>query len=99
MSVDCGRAWLFRSLRSGSSWLALMPASLTPAQKTYARLHRILRPALHGGVRGFTPAMWCAERLPANVRIVTIEEVAWRKRMLRDAELTMHLMRKFEATK
>jgi hypothetical protein len=54
---------------------------------------------LHGGVRGFTPAMWCAERLPGNVRIVTIEEIAWRKRMLRDPELTTHLMTKFEDTK
>ncbi|MBA3485426.1 MAG: hypothetical protein H0T51_26830, partial [Pirellulales bacterium] len=54
---------------------------------------------LHGGVRGFTPAMWCAERLPGNVRIATMEEVAWRKRMLRDPELTTHLMGKFEDTK
>jgi hypothetical protein len=34
-----------------------------------------------GGVRGYTPVTWCAQRLPADVRPIDPEEMAWRLRM------------------
>jgi hypothetical protein len=37
--------------------------------------------AVKGGIRGYAPALWCAERLPANIRVVSPEEMAWRIRM------------------
>lgn len=48
-------------------------------------------PAL-GGVRGYTPALWCAERLPAEVRVVTPEELIWRTRMEHDPAVTQKLL-------
>ena len=35
--------------------------------------------------RGYTPVTWCAERLPADVRPMDPEEMAWRLRMRRTA--------------
>ena len=35
----------------------------------------------HGGVRGYSPVTWCAERLPSNIRVVSPEELVWRVRM------------------
>ena len=49
-----------------------------------------------GGVRGYSPAVWCAERLPANVKVVTPEELAWRIRMKRDAKTTKKLIEEFQ---
>jgi hypothetical protein len=46
----------------------------------------------HGGVRGYTPATWCAERLPATLRVVTPEETAWRVRMEHDPAATKRLI-------
>jgi hypothetical protein len=44
-----------------------------------------LRPgAGESGVRGYTPVTWCAERLPANIRVVSLEELIWRIRMEHD---------------
>jgi hypothetical protein len=34
-----------------------------------------------GGIRGYTPVVWCAERLPENIRVVCPEELVWRIRM------------------
>jgi hypothetical protein len=37
-----------------------------------------------GGIRGYSPAVWCAKRLPANVRVIPIEELIWRIRARHD---------------
>ena len=42
----------------------------------------------HGGRRSYAPAMWCAERLPATIRVVCPEELAWRIRMKHDPQQT-----------
>ena len=36
------------------------------------------------GVRGYAPVTWCTRRLPADVRPMDVEEMAWRLRMRRD---------------
>lgn len=41
-----------------------------------------------GGLRGHTPATWCAERLPENVRVIGPEELVWRIRMQHDPAST-----------
>lgn len=51
--------------------------------------------ARRGGVRGYSPAAWCAERLGPTVRVVTPEELAWRVRMEHDAEQTKRLIDAF----
>jgi GxGYxYP putative glycoside hydrolase C-terminal domain/GxGYxY sequence motif in domain of unknown function N-terminal len=38
------------------------------------------RPQEAGTARGYTPATWCAERLPESVRVVHPEELLWRIR-------------------
>jgi len=48
--------------------------------------------AAQGGVRGYTPVTWCAERLPANIRTVGPEELIWRIRMKHDVEQTRKLI-------
>jgi hypothetical protein len=48
--------------------------------------------AANGGVRGYTPVTWCAERLPSNIRTVLPEELIWRIRMKHNAEETKKLM-------
>jgi hypothetical protein len=45
-----------------------------------------------GGVRGFLPVVWCAERLPENVSVVRPGELAWRIRMQHDPEATRRLV-------
>ena len=45
-----------------------------------------------GGVRGYSPVTWCAERLPASVRVVSPEELAWRIRMKHDPAQTQKLI-------
>jgi hypothetical protein len=44
------------------------------------------------GVRGYEPVTWCAERLPATIRIVSPEELAWRIRMQHDPAQTRRLL-------
>ena len=39
-------------------------------------------------VRGYTPVTWCARRLPADVRVMDVEEMAWRLRMRRNPRQT-----------
>ncbi len=48
-----------------------------------------------GGVRGYDPAVWCAERLPPDVRVVGPDEMVWRLRMEHDAAATKKLMAEF----
>ena len=45
-----------------------------------------------GGVRGYSPVTWCAERLPENVRVVSPDELIWRIRMKHDAAQTKKFM-------
>jgi len=45
-----------------------------------------------GGVRGYSPVIWCAERLPASVRVVSPEELVWRIRMQHDPFQTRKLI-------
>jgi hypothetical protein len=45
-----------------------------------------------GGVRGYDPALWSAQRLPADVRIVSVSEMAWRVRMQHDPLVTKKLL-------
>jgi len=46
----------------------------------------------NGGVRGYTPGTWCAERLPDKVRVVSPEELLWRIRMQHDPATTKRLL-------
>lgn len=48
------------------------------------------------GVRGYTPVTWCAERLPANIRVVSPEELIWRIRMEHDPAQTRRFMESVE---
>ena len=48
--------------------------------------------AAQGGVRGYAPVTWCAERLPANIRTVSPEELIWRTRMKHNTEQTRKLI-------
>lgn len=45
-----------------------------------------------GGERGYSPALWCAQRLPEHIRTVTPEELAWRIRMEHDPMTTKQLL-------
>jgi hypothetical protein len=45
-----------------------------------------------GGERIYRPAMWCADRLPANIRTVGPEELVWRIRMKHNPEQTKKLI-------
>ena len=47
-----------------------------------------------GGVRGYEPALRCAERLPAEVRTVSPKEHVWRIRMEHDDAATRQLLEK-----
>ena len=42
---------------------------------------------------GHAPVLWCAERLPETVRVVSPEEMIWRIRMKHDPAQTKQLMR------
>ena len=46
----------------------------------------------HGGVRGYTPAVRCAERLPDHIRVLGPEDLAWRVRMQHDPEATKRVI-------
>jgi len=51
--------------------------------------------AAHGGIRGYTPVTWCAERLPASVRTVGPEELIWRIRMQHNPSQTREVVNQF----
>jgi hypothetical protein len=46
----------------------------------------------NNGVRGYLPVLWCAKRLPADIRVVSPEEMAWRIRMKRDPSRTRQII-------
>ncbi|MGA2557496.1 MAG: hypothetical protein ABSG04_14615 [Verrucomicrobiota bacterium] len=48
--------------------------------------------AAQGGVCGYSPVTWCAERLPEGIRVVSPEELAWRIRMKHDGAATRKLI-------
>ncbi len=50
----------------------------------------------HDGVRGYSPVIWCAERLPAGIRVVSPEELVWRIRMKHDPSQTKKLISQFQ---
>jgi len=45
-----------------------------------------------GGVRGYTPVIWCAERLPKDIRVVSPEELVWRIRMRHNPDQTKKMI-------
>ena len=49
-----------------------------------------------GSVRGYAPVAWCADRLPADVRVIDPEELAWRLRMRRNPEATRRAISAFQ---
>jgi hypothetical protein len=49
-----------------------------------------------GGVCGYSPVTWCAERLPAGIRVVSPEELVWRIRMKHDPSQTKKLISQFQ---
>jgi hypothetical protein len=51
--------------------------------------------ATRGGVRGYSPAVWCADRLPSNIRVISPEELAWRLRMKHDPSQAKTFMTQF----
>jgi hypothetical protein len=48
------------------------------------------------GTRGYSPVMWCAARLPSNIRIVSPEELIWRIRMKHDPGQTKKLIQDWQ---
>lgn len=48
----------------------------------------------NGGIRGYSPVLWCAERLPPNMRVISPEELIWRIRMQEDPAETKRLIGK-----
>ncbi|HYA78984.1 MAG TPA: hypothetical protein VED19_00575 [Candidatus Nitrosopolaris sp.] len=48
--------------------------------------------AAQGGERGYAPVLWCAQRLPAGIRIVGPEELIWRIRMKHNPQQTGQLI-------
>jgi hypothetical protein len=49
-----------------------------------------------GGVRGYSPVVWCAQRLPVSVRVVSPAELVWRIRMQHDPAQTRKLIRELQ---
>lgn len=49
---------------------------------------------LAGGLRGYFPALWCAERLGQGINVVTPEELSWRVRMNHDPKTTSQLLKR-----
>ena len=50
-----------------------------------------------GGERGYSPSVWCAERLPNNIRVVRPDELIWRVRMQHNPAQTKGLISKMPA--
>ena len=51
--------------------------------------------ANQGGLRGYSPVTWCAERLPPGIRVIGPEELVWRLRMQHDPSQTKRLLSQF----
>jgi hypothetical protein len=45
-----------------------------------------------GGKRGYSPAVWSAQRLPDSIRLISPPEMAWRLRMKHNPEQTRQLL-------
>lgn len=45
-----------------------------------------------GGERGYLPAVWCADRLPGTIQVMSIDELIWRIRMQHNPEQTRKLI-------
>jgi hypothetical protein len=45
-----------------------------------------------GGLRGYTPVTWCAERVPPGILVISPEELVWRIRMEHDPVQTKRLL-------
>jgi hypothetical protein len=69
------------------SWFKNFPGSNEDAEN----LPQETAPA-HGGVRGYSPVTWCAQRLPDNIRLVSPEEMVWRIRMAHNPVQTKLMM-------
>ena len=52
--------------------------------------------AAKGGQSVYGPVTWCAERLPANIRTVSPEELIWRIRMKHNPEQTKKLIQQWQ---
>lgn len=52
--------------------------------------------ASSGGECGYSPALWCAQRLPATIRVVSPEELIWRIRMQHNPSQTKQLINQFQ---
>ena len=52
--------------------------------------------ASEDGFRGYSPVTWCAERLPASIRVIGPEELVWRIRMKHDPVQTKKLIGQFQ---
>jgi hypothetical protein len=52
--------------------------------------------AAEDGVRGYSPVTWCAEHLPAGIRVISPEELVWRIRMKHDPSQTKKLIGQFQ---
>jgi hypothetical protein len=52
--------------------------------------------AAQGGQRGYTPAVWCAQRLGSNIRTIAPAEMAWRLRMKHNPEQTRALIEQWK---
>jgi len=50
----------------------------------------------NGGVRGFSPVVWCGARLPTSIRVASPEEMLWRLRRKRDPAQTKQFMSAFK---
>jgi hypothetical protein len=51
----------------------------------------------HGGQRAYSPVTWCVDRLPANIRAVSPEELIWRIRMKHNPAQTKTLIQDWQA--
>jgi len=80
-----GNVWAYFKPTAGNDENAenLVPKKELPPGMSYERL---------GGVRGYAPLAWCADRLPDTIRIVPASEMAWRVRMRHDPVQTQRLM-------
>ena len=80
-----GNVWAYFKPETGNDEDAenLPLKKALPAGASYERL---------GGVRGYAPLAWCAQRLPDSIRVVPADEMAWRVRMRHDPVQTQRLM-------
>ena len=72
------------------------PTSATPRERTKTpRTWSQEDAAARNGIRGYTPVVWCAERLSQSVHVVGPEELLWRIRMQHAPDQTKRLIQEF----